>query len=42
MTNDPMTAAALVETAADLKARAVLLPDRSPRAPDVEPLTALD
>jgi hypothetical protein len=28
-TNDPMTAAALVQKAADLKARADLLPDRS-------------
>ena len=38
-TSNPNVAAALVEKAADLKAQAdaMLPPDKSPRAPDVEP-----
>jgi hypothetical protein len=35
-TSDPQVAAALVEKAADLKAQVERVPDRSPRAPDVE------
>ena len=36
VTTDPQVAAALVEKAADLKARVDPLPDRSPQPPDVE------
>jgi hypothetical protein len=36
-TTDPNVAAALVEKAANLKARVDPLPDRTPYAPDVEP-----
>jgi hypothetical protein len=38
-TSDPQIAAALVEKAADLKARVEHAPDPSPHAPDVEPTT---
>ena len=37
-TSDPKVAAALVEKAADLKARVEHAPDPSPHAPDVEPI----
>jgi hypothetical protein len=37
-TANPQLAAILVEKAADLKAQVEASPDRSPRAPDVEPL----
>jgi len=36
-TANPELAAVLVEKAADLKAQVEASPDRSPRAPDVEP-----
>ena len=36
-TANPELAAILVEKAADLKAQVEASPDRSPRAPDVEP-----
>jgi len=41
-TTDPNVSAALVEKAADLKARIDPLPDRSPHAPDVEPFHELN
>jgi hypothetical protein len=39
-TNDPQLAAVLIEKAADLKSQvddAIPAPDKSPRAPDVQP-----
>jgi hypothetical protein len=39
-TTDPNVSAALIEKAADIKDRHDPPPDRSPRAPDVEPPTS--